>query len=194
MNRDDWTVETAFAQLDSGGYRCEGGPLENNVAYRWLRAEIAELEKDYDDAIKTVEATIRVDVGRERARADAAESTVAELRAENEQLDRHMQKGMAVLSDEIHRRIEAEATIAKLQAELEGAREVHQRMRADVEKLDAAEARAEATEAALARLRSRFYAETGEWISDRVWESTPPATARSCPACGQSAPGWSPAE
>lgn len=34
---NDWTVKTAFEQLESCGYKCEAGPLEMNVAYIWLK-------------------------------------------------------------------------------------------------------------------------------------------------------------
>lgn len=37
----EWTVATAFEQLEKCRYACEGGPLENNVAYRWLKGKIA---------------------------------------------------------------------------------------------------------------------------------------------------------
>ena len=32
-----WTWDTAFTQLESCNFKCEGGPLENNVAYLWLK-------------------------------------------------------------------------------------------------------------------------------------------------------------
>lgn len=37
----EWTVATAFEQLEKCRYACEGGPLENNVAYRWLKRDLA---------------------------------------------------------------------------------------------------------------------------------------------------------
>ena len=33
----EWTLTTALEQIDKCGFECEGGPLSNNVAYRWLK-------------------------------------------------------------------------------------------------------------------------------------------------------------
>lgn len=35
-----WSVETALAQIEKCDFECEGGPLANNVAYRWLKAAL----------------------------------------------------------------------------------------------------------------------------------------------------------
>jgi hypothetical protein len=37
-----WTTETAFEQIRKCGYTCEGGPLENNDAWRWIRQQLTE--------------------------------------------------------------------------------------------------------------------------------------------------------
>jgi hypothetical protein len=37
-----WTYETAFEQLERCDFECEGGPLENNAAYIWLKGELAK--------------------------------------------------------------------------------------------------------------------------------------------------------
>lgn len=50
--KTDWNLETVQEQLQRCVFVCEGGPLENNVAYQWLikkfaalKAENAELKK-----------------------------------------------------------------------------------------------------------------------------------------------------
>jgi hypothetical protein len=32
----NWNMQTALDQIQSCGFECEGGPLSNNVAWRWL--------------------------------------------------------------------------------------------------------------------------------------------------------------
>lgn len=36
-NTGRWTLDDALAQIEKCGFECEGGPIENNVAFRWLR-------------------------------------------------------------------------------------------------------------------------------------------------------------
>jgi hypothetical protein len=43
MGEKHWNVETAFAQIEKCDFECEGGPLTNNVAYRWLKKAITEI-------------------------------------------------------------------------------------------------------------------------------------------------------
>jgi len=31
-----WSIATALEQINSCGFECQGGPLTNNAAYRWL--------------------------------------------------------------------------------------------------------------------------------------------------------------
>lgn len=35
-----YNVATAFAQIEKCAFECEGGPLANNTAYRWMREHI----------------------------------------------------------------------------------------------------------------------------------------------------------
>lgn len=35
-----WTYETALDQLERCDFECEGGPLENNAAFIWLKNEL----------------------------------------------------------------------------------------------------------------------------------------------------------
>lgn len=42
-----WNVETAFEQIEKCTFECEGGGLENNVAYRWLKKALTEVGPKY---------------------------------------------------------------------------------------------------------------------------------------------------
>lgn len=35
----EWSIETAFEQIEACGFECVAGPLENNTAYRWLKEQ-----------------------------------------------------------------------------------------------------------------------------------------------------------
>lgn len=35
----EWTIASAFEELEACGFECVGGPLENHVAYRWLKEQ-----------------------------------------------------------------------------------------------------------------------------------------------------------
>lgn len=37
-----WDAQSAVAQIDKCDFECDGGPLANNVAYRWLKERLAE--------------------------------------------------------------------------------------------------------------------------------------------------------
>ena len=36
----EWTPDTAIAQIKSCKFMCEGGALENNVAWQWIKENI----------------------------------------------------------------------------------------------------------------------------------------------------------
>lgn len=36
----DLTIHQAIHEIENGGYRCEAGPLENNIAWRWLKERL----------------------------------------------------------------------------------------------------------------------------------------------------------
>jgi hypothetical protein len=40
MNNVEYTVQTAIEQIEKCSFQCEGGPLENNTGYRWLKEQI----------------------------------------------------------------------------------------------------------------------------------------------------------
>lgn len=42
-NGKHWNAATAIEQIEKCGFECEGGPLANNVAYRWLRKALLEV-------------------------------------------------------------------------------------------------------------------------------------------------------
>lgn len=51
----EWTVASAFEQLEKCRYACEGGPLENNAAYRWLKDDLAtKTVKSALDALRPI--------------------------------------------------------------------------------------------------------------------------------------------
>lgn len=38
----DWTFNTAIEQIEKCDFECEGGPLRNNAAWRWLKNALKE--------------------------------------------------------------------------------------------------------------------------------------------------------
>jgi hypothetical protein len=45
----DWMPDTVIAQIEKCGFECQGGPLENNVAWRWMKNTMLGLQRITDE-------------------------------------------------------------------------------------------------------------------------------------------------
>lgn len=65
-----WTFETAFEQLEKCEFECEGGPLRNNVAYQWLKANVSIDPPLSDQVMREIWATEYAKPSAARGRRD----------------------------------------------------------------------------------------------------------------------------
>lgn len=78
MNNIRWTPARAFAQLESCRYQCEGGSLEANEAYKWLKSQVAAQEPAMPERAAQI---AQLNAAKKQGHRDSAVQHVNELLA-----------------------------------------------------------------------------------------------------------------